>query len=67
MQAYLKATDIIDYHDSTVQDQAKNLSFGCNNDEEIAKACFEFVRDAIKHSVTCPQEVEPLSKLEYNV
>ncbi len=62
MQAYLKATDIIDYHASTVQDQAKNLSFGCNNDEEIAKACFEFVRDAIKHSGDYPSDISTTCK-----
>ncbi len=57
MQDYLKATDIIDYHDKNIQDQAKRLSFACQNDEEIAKACFEFVRDEIKHSGDYPRDI----------
>ena len=62
MQVYLKATDIIDYHDKRVQEQAYKLSFGCNNDEEIAKACFEFVRDAIKHSGDYPSDIPTTCK-----
>jgi len=62
MQDYLKATDIIDYHDKKIQDQADKLSFACKNDEEIARACFEFVRDEIKHSGDYPSDIPTTCK-----
>ncbi len=62
MQDYLKATDIIDYHDKKIQDQADKLSFACQNDEEIAKACFEFVRDEIKHCGDYPSDIPTTCK-----
>ena len=50
MNNYLKATDIIDYHDENIQALAKQLSLGTNDDESIAKNCYEWVRDNIRHS-----------------
>jgi len=50
MNTYLKATNIIDYHDRHIQNLAKKLSLGISNDEEIAKKCYEWVRDNIRHS-----------------
>ncbi len=50
MQKYLEATEIIDYHDPKVKALAKNLALNCTNDTQIAKSCFEYVRDNIKHS-----------------
>ena len=50
MNNYLKATDIIDYHDENIQALAKKLSLGTNDDEAIAKNCYEWVRDTIRHS-----------------
>ena len=50
MQKYLKYTDIIDYDNSTIQTLAKQLSSNCKDDEQIAKNCFEYVRDEIRHS-----------------
>jgi transglutaminase-like putative cysteine protease len=50
MKQYLEATEIIDYHDENIQDLAKKLSFDANNDETIAKNCFKWVQDKIRHS-----------------
>ena len=69
MKGYLKATDIIDYHSKHIQEQAKFLALNCDNDEQIAKACFEFVRDEIKHSGDYPSDISTTCKasevLEY--
>ncbi len=50
MKYYLCETDIIDYTHASVQACAKALSRGLNSDEEIARACFVYVRDEIAHT-----------------
>jgi transglutaminase-like putative cysteine protease len=50
VQNFLKESDIIDFSHPTVSKLAKELSNGCENDETIAKNCFEYVRDTIHHS-----------------
>ena len=50
MTKFLKETDIIDYSNQEIQILAKHLSANCKTDIEIAKNCFEFVRDHINHS-----------------
>jgi hypothetical protein len=50
MQAYLAASHYIDWQHDSVFKQAKHLVSKCDNEEQIVKACFEFVRDTIKHS-----------------
>jgi len=50
MDLYLKPSQIIDWQQPTVLAKASELARGCVIDELIAKACFEFVRDEIKHS-----------------
>lgn len=50
MTAYLKATDIINWQHPAVLDLAKNLAVGHKNQTEIAKTCFQWVRDQIRHS-----------------
>ena len=50
MQDYLAATNIIDWQHPTILKLAKELAKGQNSKENIAKACFEWVRDEIKHS-----------------
>ena len=50
MQAYLKSTDIIDWQHPLVLEQALELSNNLDNPIEIAKSCFEWVRDEIYHS-----------------
>ena len=50
MELYLEATEYIDWQQPDVLKKAQNLAYGLLTDEEVAKACFEFVRDEIKHS-----------------
>jgi len=50
MQKYLKATDIVDYNNKEVYGLAMTLAKGCKTDTQIAKNCFEYVRDNINHS-----------------
>ena len=50
IENYLEATDIIDYYDENIQALAKKLSLSSNDDEAIAKNCYEWVRDNIHHS-----------------
>ncbi|MEM9979211.1 MAG: transglutaminase family protein, partial [Cyanobacteria bacterium P01_D01_bin.2] len=51
MAAYLQATDIINWHHPSIQDQAKRLAIGCKTPNDIARVCFYWVRDKIRHSV----------------
>lgn len=50
MREYLEATRYIDWHMPEVKDLAVNLAQGKENPTDIAKSCFNFVRDEIKHS-----------------
>jgi len=50
MKKYLVSSEIIDWEHPTVLKKAKDLSHAIENQAEIAKACFEYVRDEIKHS-----------------
>ena len=50
MNKYLQSTEIIDWNHPEVMKQAKELSYGIDKHEDIAKACFEYVRDEIQHS-----------------
>lgn len=50
MQKFLKETDIIDYSNKDIQKLAKSLSADCKTDIDVAKNCFEYVRDKINHS-----------------
>jgi len=50
MSSYLESSRFIDWQQSEVLDKAKELAKNREGFEEIAKACFEFVRDEIKHS-----------------
>ncbi len=49
-QDYLSSTDIINFTDPKVAKLAKSLAHGLNNDIDIAKTCFLYVRDQIDHS-----------------
>ncbi|MEM6254234.1 MAG: transglutaminase family protein [Cyanobacteria bacterium P01_D01_bin.156] len=48
--AYLQSTDIIDWHHPTIRERAKALAAGENNATNIARHCFHWVRDNIRHS-----------------
>ena len=50
MKKYLESSYYIDYSDPDVFSLAKSLSDGFPSEEVIAKNCFEWVRDNIKHS-----------------
>jgi transglutaminase-like putative cysteine protease len=47
---YLQATHIIDWQTPSVLELAKKLAAGHGQTEEIAKACFQWVRDEVRHS-----------------
>lgn len=47
---YLKSTTYIDWQTPSVLAKARQLAQGSESVDQIAKACFEFVRDQIKHS-----------------
>jgi transglutaminase-like putative cysteine protease len=48
---YLRSTDIIDWHHPAVAAKARELAAGLTDPAAIAKRCFEWVRDEIKHTV----------------
>lgn len=50
MEQYLEASEFIDWQHPLVLAKAMQLSSGRINDESVAKQCFDFVRDEIKHS-----------------
>lgn len=50
MDQYLESSTYIDWKQPLVAAKAVRLARECADDEAIAKRCFEFVRDSIKHS-----------------
>lgn len=50
MEQYLAACDIINWQHPDIVAKAQALAVDCIDDVAIAKRCFEFVRDEIKHS-----------------
>jgi len=50
MQKYLEASKYIDWKHPEVLEKALFLAGERKDKEKIAKACFDFVRDEIKHS-----------------
>ena len=51
MEAHLQASEIIDWQDPAILALAQKLATGHQTVEAIAQACFEWVRDEIRHSV----------------
>ncbi len=49
MEEYLKSTEIIDWQHPQILSKAKELAAGRENPTAIARSCFEWVRDKIKH------------------
>jgi transglutaminase-like putative cysteine protease len=47
---FLRATDIIDWNHPEVLSKSKELSNNSTDMYEIARRCFEWVRDSIQHS-----------------
>ena len=64
MQKYLEATDIVDYNNKEVYALAMKLSKECSTDVEIAKNCFEYVRDNINHSGDHKDEITTVTASE---
>src|SRR6478609_5420539 len=50
MDAFLQSTEIINGQQPDVLQLARSLADGASNQNEIARRCFEWVRDEIKHS-----------------
>ena len=50
MKKYLEKTYIIDYENPYIKILSEKLSLNCKTDVEIAKNCFEYVRDEIRHT-----------------
>lgn len=72
MKKYLEVTEIIDWNHPSIMELATRLSGGCASQIEIARNCFEWVRDGIRHSydyklnpVTCKASDVLLHKTGY--
>ena len=50
MEEYLKVSEIIDWKNPQILELSSQISSKYQTQEAIAKACFEWVRDKIKHS-----------------
>ncbi len=50
LEPYLRATSIIDWRQSKVLAVARGLSRGWERHADMARACFEWVRDEIRHT-----------------
>lgn len=50
MEPFLASSEIIDFTHPNVAAKARELASECVSDVEIAKRCFEFVRDEIRHT-----------------
>lgn len=50
MEQYLDSSEFIDWKHPLVTAKAAELAEACLSAEAVAKRCFEFVRDSIKHS-----------------
>ena len=51
MHRYLANSEFINWHHPLVAAKAGELARTCRNKTEIAKRCYEFVRDVIRHSI----------------
>jgi transglutaminase-like putative cysteine protease len=51
MEEYLQVSEVIDWQEPTVLELAQHTASGHPTPDLIAKACFEWVRDEIHHSV----------------
>jgi transglutaminase-like putative cysteine protease len=50
MEEYLKVSEVIDWQHPEIMEGAKQIASGYQTPTAIAKACFEWVRDEIRHS-----------------
>lgn len=49
-QQYLESSEYIDWNHPAIRDKAAELAVCGSSEEKVARLCFEFVRDSIKHS-----------------
>ena len=63
MQPFLRATEIIDFHESAVWSTAKALTKDTRSDTEIARNCFEYVRDEKPAFMPAEGEFDLMEKL----
>jgi hypothetical protein len=49
LEEYLKSTEIIDWKDRGILSKARELADGAEKSTDIARSCFEWVRDEVKH------------------
>jgi transglutaminase-like putative cysteine protease len=64
MQKYLEESEIIDFSHPAVSALAQRLAGNASTDVEIAKVCFEFVRDEIRHTGDHPEPITTLKASE---
>lgn len=50
MQQFLASSEFIDWKHPAVMAKADSISSGCKDEVDVARRCFEFVRDQIRHS-----------------
>jgi transglutaminase-like putative cysteine protease len=50
MEKYLQVSEVIDWQEPAVLKRAQHIASGHQTPDLIAKACFEWVRDEIRHS-----------------
>lgn len=50
IKLYLESSEFIDSDNQNIKEQAATLANNQSTDVQIAKRCFEYVRDSIKHS-----------------
>ncbi|GAP96013.1 transglutaminase-like domain-containing protein [Leptolyngbya sp. NIES-2104] len=50
MEKFLAFSEIIDWQQPEILELSKKIASGCETQEAIAKACFEWVRDEVRHS-----------------
>ena len=55
MKNYLASSEYIDFDKPEVFAKARDLAAGASGREDIARKCFEFVRDEIRHSLDFTQ------------
>jgi len=58
MEKYLASSEIINFHNPKIKALATKLTKDCVSDEQIAKNCFEYVRDKIRHIGDYPSDTK---------
>jgi len=64
MQEFLQESELVDFSTPNVQTMAENLAYGLSSDLEIARECFLYVRDEIRHSGDFQDDITTLKASE---